>query len=326
MASLEGAGVGAGGKAAPDHGQVCRTKKSSADYITSAFRSRSKIISAIDSGPSIQERYREWNRQQKARRRLQLPATSLLQSTPNIGGLNPFPNLEIQEQLETVANITTSQQQQIARVKIAIGLLRDEFDLQAAASQSFPQEITSSHIRASVSKYEDEMSAASERSVCCCCGRLIATGDVYKIDDEADFTLPPQRILDRCGHHENSWDFCAVCHGAVSRSNIPKFSALNLVNVTTCQDYPSALEDLTTVEECLIAKCHPIGTILKLRPGGRTSPITYNAIRGHMIVIPQDPGPLLQILPSPELKLDNLIKVFWLGKRAPADIDLKPFL
>jgi len=29
-----------------------------------------------------------------------------------------------------------------------------------------------------------------------------------------------------------------------------------------------------------------------------------------MIVIPQDPGPLLQILPSPELRLDNLIKVF----------------
>ena len=45
-----------------------------------------------------------------------------------------------------------------------------------------------------------------------------------------------------------------------------------------------------------------------------------------MIVIPQDPGPLLQILPSPELRLDNLIKVFWLGKRAPADADLKPFL
>jgi hypothetical protein len=45
-----------------------------------------------------------------------------------------------------------------------------------------------------------------------------------------------------------------------------------------------------------------------------------------MIVIPQDPGPLLQILPSPELRLDNLIRVFWLGHRAPADADLKPFL
>ena len=77
-----------------------------------------------------------------------------------------------------------------------------------------------------------------------------------------------------------------------------------------CQSYPSALEDLTAVEEYLIAKCHPVGTILKLRPSGHSTPACYNALRGHMIVIPQDPGPLLQILPSPELRLDNLIKVF----------------
>ena len=210
--------------------------------------------------------------------------------------------------------------------KLAVGLLEEEFELRVTASEAFPPSITSSHIRASVTKYEDNMSAVSERSVCCCCGRLIAAGDIYQIYDDAHFILPPQRILDRCGRHENSWDFCTACHGSVSRGNIPKFSGLNLVSVTTCQDYPSALEDLTTVEECLIAKCHPVGTILKLRPGDRSSPTTYNAIRGHMIVIPQDPGPLLHILPSPELRLDNLIKVFWLGKRVPADADLKPFL
>ena len=45
-----------------------------------------------------------------------------------------------------------------------------------------------------------------------------------------------------------------------------------------------------------------------------------------MIVIPQDPGPLLQILPSPELRLNNLIKVYWLGKQPPTNRDLKPFL
>jgi hypothetical protein len=56
------------------------------------------------------------------------------------------------------------------------------------------------------------------------------------------------------------------------------------------------------------------------------SPINYKALRGHIIVIPQDPRPLLQILPSPKLRLDSLIKVFWLGKRVPADADLKPFL
>jgi hypothetical protein len=93
-----------------------------------------------------------------------------------------------------------------------------------------------------------------------------------------------------------------------------------------CQDYPSALEDLTLAEEYLIAKCHPLGVVLKLRPGGRSSPVNYHALRGHFIVIPQDPGPLLEILPSPALALHALIKVFWLGARPPVNSDLNPFL
>jgi hypothetical protein len=93
-----------------------------------------------------------------------------------------------------------------------------------------------------------------------------------------------------------------------------------------CQHYPSVLEDLTPVEECLIAKCHPVGIVLKLRPGGHSSPVSYRAVQGHFIVIPQDPEPLLHILPSPDLSLDNLIKVLWVGKHPPADADLRPFL
>ena len=99
-----------------------------------------------------------------------------------------------------------------------------------------------------------------------------------------------------------------------------------MVNVTLCQDYPSALEGLTLTEECLIAKCHPLGVVLKLRPGGHFSPVNYRALRGHFIVIPQDPGPLLDILPSPQLTLHSLIKVFWLGAQPPKDSDLRPFL
>ncbi|KAH6712162.1 hypothetical protein BKA61DRAFT_553481, partial [Leptodontidium sp. MPI-SDFR-AT-0119] len=170
------------------------------------------------------------------------------------------------------------------------------------------------------------MSTASKRSVCCSCGKLVPTTDVYGICDQDNLVRPLQGCLDICGRHGTIWDFCCQCHTALSLGTIPKFSAKNLVNVTMCQHYPDALDDLTPVEECLIAKCHPIGTIIKLRPGGHLSPINYKALRGHIIVIPQDPGPLLQILPSPELRLDNLIKVIWLGNRAPADTDLKPFL
>ncbi|KAF5857657.1 hypothetical protein ETB97_005478 [Aspergillus alliaceus] len=74
-------------------------------------------------------------------------------------------------------------------------------------------------------------------------------------------------------------------------------------------DYPSTLEGLTLTEEYVVIKCHPLGAVLKLRPGGRSSPVNYNALRSHFIVISQDPGPLLEILPSPELALQSLIKV-----------------
>ena len=258
-----------------------------------------------------------------------LEKTSQAQGPPSVLPFEPLLNsLETHPLTEPLAKRRRTGEHATAldAVKFAVGLVEDEFGLRAAASEDFPPDITSSHIRASVRRYEDEISSASERSVCCCCGRLIATGDIYEVRDEACLILPLQHTLDHCGRGENSWDFCSICHSAASRGSIPKFSALNLVNVITCQAYPSPLEDLTAIEECLIAKCHPVGVILKLRPGGHSSPMTYNAIRGHMIVIPQDPGPLLQILPSPELRLDNLIKVFWLGQRAPGHADLKPFL
>jgi len=63
-----------------------------------------------------------------------------------------------------------------------------------------------------------------------------------------------------------------------------------------CHDYPEVLKDLTVVEEAVIARRHPVGSILKLRPGNRRSPSSYYALRGHMVIIPQQPGPLLHIL------------------------------
>jgi hypothetical protein len=41
-------------------------------------------------------------------------------------------------------------------VKLAVGLLEDGFELRDAASEAFPPEVTSSHIRATVTTYEDE--------------------------------------------------------------------------------------------------------------------------------------------------------------------------
>jgi hypothetical protein len=76
----------------------------------------------------------------------------------------------------------------------------------------------------------------------------------------------------------------------------------------------------------VVARTHPIGTILKLKPYGVRNPTAYNGIRGHIIAIPQDPGPLLNILPSPQLQFHDYICVVWTGKTQPTSEDLKPFI
>jgi len=61
---------------------------------------------------------------------------------------------------------------------------------------------------------------------------------------------------------------CGSCLNALTRGKVPKFSAMNAVNVTMCQDYPPELQDLTLIKEYAIARSHPIDTVLKLRPHG----------------------------------------------------------
>lgn len=146
---------------------------------------------------------------------------------------------------------------------------------------------------------------------------LVPLSDIRQIHEQEHILQGWDGRLDDCGRDLNCWNLCLACHMAVLRGSVPKFSAKNHINVTLCQHYPKVLEDLTLTEEYLIARCHPIGVVLKLRSAGRSSPLHYNALRGHFIVIPQDPGPLLQILPSTDLALHNLIKVFWIGHRPP---------
>jgi len=132
--------------------------------------------------------------------------------------------------------------------------------------------------------------------------------------------------LDSCALVENDYLFCRPCYDAIQRECPPKYSALNNVNVCFCQDYPRALRDLTLTEECLIARGHPIASILKLRPNGGRSSVAYNRIRGHVVILPQDPGLLLDILPSAEVRLHETIKVVWFSDRPPTADDLKPYL
>lgn len=208
----------------------------------------------------------------------------------------------------------------------SLAFLRDDYQARSAASDLFPPNVSPRSIRESMGRYEDELANASARGLCASCGMEVPAANVLHVVGNDPILVPLVGSLDSRGLYGNRWSFCSSCHNALIRNVIPKFSGKNLVNVTLCQHYPSVLEDLTPVEECLIARSHPLGVILKLRPGGRSSPISYRALQGHFIVIPQDPIPLLDVLPSPELRLHNLIRVFWLGQRRPSNSALNPFL
>jgi hypothetical protein len=182
-------------------------------------------------------------------------------------------------------------------------------------------------------KYEQiiEGACAAVETSCASCGRFLAktASSLVPVDDgRLGLFKSSQGVLqlDTCAIVDSCYRFCQECVSALNRRRSPKFSALNAMNVSFCQEYPSELEDLTLTEEYVIARSHPIGTILKLRPNGLPCPVAYNAIRGHLVAIPQDPGPLLNILPSADLRFHDHIGVVWSSKTLPTAEDLRPFV
>jgi hypothetical protein len=157
---------------------------------------------------------------------------------------------------------------------------------------------------------------AGVETSCASCGEFMAKdgSELIPVDDDRLRSMMSTEggiQLDNCSIVDGCYRLCKPCFNALNGGRIPKFSALNAVNVTMCQHYPAELEDLTLMEEYAIARSHPIGAILKLKPNGVRNQQRTTGIRGHIVPIPQNPGPLLDILPSPDLRFHDHIRVVW---------------
>jgi hypothetical protein len=86
---------------------------------------------------------------------------------------------------------------------------------------------------------------------------------------------------------------------------------------------PDYLQGLSAVEEMLIARAHPYGSILKLSKDG-TPASNYWHTKGHFIVVPQVPDKLYDILPS--LEILDTIKVIWVGSEPPDVLNMRSTL
>jgi Domain of unknown function (DUF6570) len=209
--------------------------------------------------------------------------------------------------------------------------LIDDHIRRVAATAQFPPQISHSCVRDCLSRFDDHITAGitATRHICGSCGSFIVE-QLFRLSENDPLLLHVGSAvsprLDSCALVGTEYLFCRPCFTAIHQGAPPKYSALNAVNVTFCQHYPAVLRDLTLTEECLIARGHPIASILKLRPLGAYNPGAYSRLRGHVIVLPQEPGPLLDILPSVDVNLDDKIKVVWFGDRPPVADDLKPYL
>jgi len=98
-----------------------------------------------------------------------------------------------------------------------------------------------------------------------------------------------------------------------------QFPAAAIANYRWIGEPPLALQQLTWIEEQLIARAHISGMIYRLE---RKSNCSYLGVKGHIVIYPQDTRALLDILPLPPSRLPEMIRVVWTGKSSPSYAEL----
>src|SRR5579859_7288698 len=108
-----------------------------------------------------------------------------------------------------------------------------------------------------------------------------------------------------------------VCHSCQKSLQAEVLPPESLANYRWIGPVPPELQDLTWMEELLIARAHLTGHIVRLQDRNSAS---HFSLKGHVILLPQDTMKLLTILPLPPSNLPDIVRVVWVGKPV-RDID-----
>jgi hypothetical protein len=111
-----------------------------------------------------------------------------------------------------------------------------------------------------------------------------------------------------------------LCTSCVSQLTSHRLPPAALANFRWIGEVPEVLQNLTWIEERLIARAHITGCIYRLQ---RQSNASYLGLKGHAVVYPQDTRALLNILPVPPSRLPDTIRVVWTGKSSPSLVELR---
>lgn len=214
-------------------------------------------------------------------------------------------------------------------------VLKEDFCVTHKACIEFPPNVNDITTHEAVKRFQDHTADAIKHldQICCCYSCFVNPIQLeHKFENDPillaafDTNIIYLHNLDRCGHDSEFFDFCQECWRYIRDGELPKYGISNKMSRLYCQHYPPQLHGLTTAEEVVIARAHPVVTILKLRPNEKFNPGSYGGVRGHSVLLPQNPGLLLTLLPSETTSIDDVLRIVWAGKSTPQPDDLSKFV
>lgn len=138
----------------------------------------------------------------------------------------------------------------------------------------------------------------------------------FEVGPLADLLVDPAGVVYNDVGDVMGINCCRSCNSSLRKGKLP---ALALANHTYLGPVPPELQDLTVVEECMIARCRAKCEIIHLlEEGGNVIlPTAQRGMKGHMIVYPQRPERLVNCLPRTIQDTITPICILFVGSSPP---------
>lgn len=134
----------------------------------------------------------------------------------------------------------------------------------------------------------------------------------------ANLMVDANGIVPGDAENDISLQLCVRCDSSLQKGKLPR---LAIANLNVLGSVPPEMNDMTMVEEMLIARCRAKCCIVKLQD--HRLPSSQRGIKGNIIIYPQKIGGLANVLPPPIDDVIHPICVLFVGQTLPSRSWLK---
>ncbi|KAJ7805331.1 hypothetical protein B0H13DRAFT_1464607, partial [Mycena leptocephala] len=132
-----------------------------------------------------------------------------------------------------------------------------------------------------------------------------------------DILLDPDGVSFPLNGEPPVLSLCPPCHSSLKKKKLPP---LSLANKTFLGTVPEELKNLTVIEEAMIARCRSKCWIIQLKEENQDLVLasTQRGIKGHVIIYPQQPSKVANILPPSIEEITSPVCVLFVGSSPPS--------